>query len=241
MVGGTLAPTRLYTAFRYFHHPIQRSSDENASCNSSQRQEQHTQKRIQSDIQRKQGDKSVEAMSAAQSLILNAFEAATLEFKTNLNNDAVYTQILSVTSIDEVYDLTDKLQAEQGRRGHLRHLAKIEPYLNRLRDYASVIEVFVQVKPDIMALIWGPIKLLLQWSSVLAQSFDAIVNTSADIGLLLPEFKEVAVLFSENKQICEVLVLFFKDILDFYQIGLRFFTMPRMYRAQLPSEFHVCF
>ncbi|KAF7118883.1 hypothetical protein CNMCM5793_008519 [Aspergillus hiratsukae] len=157
----------------------------------------------------------------------NAFQAAMLEFKTNLNNDELYAKLLAVTSIDDVYDLTDKLQADQGRKGHLRHLAKVEPYLNRLREYTGAIDTFVQVYPEIMGLIWGPTKLLLQWSSVLAQSFDAILNTTADIGLLLPEFQEVAVLFSQNVRIYDVLVLFFKDILDFYQIGLKFFTMPR--------------
>ncbi|PYH80228.1 hypothetical protein BO82DRAFT_393179 [Aspergillus uvarum CBS 121591] len=166
-------------------------------------------------------------MSATQSLIQNAFDAAVQEFKANLNNDAVYQKILSVTSIDEVYDLTDQLQAEQGRKGHLRHLAKIEPYLNRLRDYAAVIENFVQIKPEVMALIWGPIKLLLQWSSVLAQSFDAILQTTGDIGVLLPEFKDCAVLFAQNSRIYDLMVLFFKDILDFYQVGLKFFTMSR--------------
>ncbi|KAF4151939.1 hypothetical protein CNMCM6069_002829 [Aspergillus lentulus] len=166
-------------------------------------------------------------MATTQPLIQNAFQAAMLEFKTNLNNDKLYTKLLAVASIDEVYDLTDKLQADQGRKGHLRHLAKIEPFLNRLREYTGAIDTFVQVYPEIMGLIWGPIKLLLQWSSTLTQSFDAIVNTTADIGLLLPEFQEVVVLFSGNDKIYDVLVLFFKDILDFYQIGLKFFTMPR--------------
>ncbi|GFF58975.1 hypothetical protein IFM62136_03997 [Aspergillus lentulus] len=121
-------------------------------------------------------------MATTQPLIQNAFQAAMLEFKTNLNNDKLYTKLLAVASIDEVYDLTDKLQADQGRKGHLRHLAKIEPFLNRLREYTGAIDTFVQ---------------------------------------------EVVVLFSGNDKIYDVLVLFFKDILDFYQIGLKFFTMPR--------------
>ncbi|KAH1932003.1 hypothetical protein KXV48_007907 [Aspergillus fumigatus] len=166
-------------------------------------------------------------MAAPQPLIQNAFQAAMHEFKTNLNTDELYTKLLAVSSIDEVYDLTDKLQADQGRKGRLRHLAKIEPFLNRLREYTGTIDTFVQAYPEIMGLIWGPIKLLLQWSSALTQSFDAIVNTTADIGLLLPEFQEVVVLFSANNRIYDVLVLFFKDILDFYLIGLKFFTMPR--------------
>jgi nitrogen fixation/metabolism regulation signal transduction histidine kinase len=80
----------------------------------------------------------------------------------------------------------------------------------------------MQAKPDILALIWGPIKLIIQWASTLKQSFDAIVSTTADIGHLLPEFREVAKLFEHNQQIRDVLVLFLKDMLDFYLITLKF-------------------
>lgn len=166
-------------------------------------------------------------MAASYSPVQTAFDAAIREFKANLNNDKIYSKLMAVTSIDEVYDLTDALQAEQSRKGHLRHLAKIQPYLNRLNDYTGAIDTFVQVKPEILSLIFGPIKLLLQWSNVMMRSFDAIVNTTADIGAVLPEFQEVVGMFSHNDRIQDVLILFFKDILDFYSISLKFFTMPR--------------
>jgi hypothetical protein len=172
-------------------------------------------------------------MTALYDPVQLAFENAVRDFKTSLNNDALYTKILETTSIDQVYDATDKLQKEQAKNGHLRHLSKIEPYLERLRDYSSVIEVFLQVKPDILGLIWGPIKLLLQWASTLKQSYDAIINTTADIGVLLPEFQAVTKLFGQNQQIKDVLVLFFKDILDFYLIALKFFSLPRKFSACL--------
>jgi hypothetical protein len=168
-------------------------------------------------------------MTAPYDPVQLAFENAVRDFKTSLNNDSLYNKILETTSIDQVYDATDELQKEQAKKGHLRHLSKIEPYLQRLRDYSSVIEVFLQVKPDILGLIWGPIKLLLQWASTLKQSYDAIINTTADIGVLLPEFQAVTQLFAHNKQIKDVLALFFKDILDFYLIALKFFSLPRKF------------
>lgn len=100
-----------------------------------------------------------------------------------------------------------------GAKGHLRDLQKISPYLDCLKEYSAVIEVFAQVKPDIIALIWGPIKLLLQWTSVMLRSFDAITKTLCEIGDLLPEFKRVTKLFSEHVILKEVLALFFQDIL----------------------------
>ncbi|KAI0379623.1 NACHT domain protein [Hypomontagnella monticulosa] len=156
-----------------------------------------------------------------------AFESAIRDFKASLDDEKLYKSILGSKSINDVYDATDKLQQEQAKTGHLRHLSKIEPYLKNLQEYSASIEVFVQVKPDIMALIWGPIKLLLQWASVLKTSFDAIVNTVAEIGTLLPEFTRVIGIFGENKHMNDVLALFFKDILEFYAIALRFFKLPR--------------
>jgi hypothetical protein len=156
-----------------------------------------------------------------------AFDRAMREFKSGLDDDSLYSEILQTTSIEQVYDATDKLQLEQGKSGALRNLSRITPYLNRLNEYAASIEVFIQVKPDILALLWGPIKLLLQWASALMTSFDAIVSTTAEIGALLPEFQQVARLFSNNAHIKNALPLFFKDILDFYQVALRFFKLPR--------------
>jgi hypothetical protein len=168
-------------------------------------------------------------MAAAYDPVQQVFESAIQDFKSNLKNDALFSTILNTTTIDDVYDATDKLQQEQVKKGHLRHLSKIQPYLEGLKAYASVIEVFLQLKPDILALIWGPIKLIIEWASVLKQSFDAIIDTTAEIGLLLPEFHTVAKLFEHNKQIKEIMALFFKDILDFYLIALKFFSLSRKY------------
>ncbi|KAF4962504.1 hypothetical protein FSARC_9427 [Fusarium sarcochroum] len=167
-------------------------------------------------------------MATSNSAVQNAFERAILDFKTKFKDQSFYDQILRTNSIDEVCNDIQKLQDEQAKAGRLRHLSKIEPFLSRLRDYSSVIETFVQAKPDILALIWGPIKLLLLWADVLKQSFDALVNTLEEIGHLLPEFCEVTGIFADNNRLQELLVLFFRDILDFYLIATNFFSMRRL-------------
>ncbi|ERF71684.1 hypothetical protein EPUS_08997 [Endocarpon pusillum Z07020] len=166
-------------------------------------------------------------MAAPIDPVQAAFQSVIHDFKDKLSDTKLYNEILKTTSIDEVYDATDKLQEEQAKNGHLRHLSKIEPYLERLREYSGAIDTFVQTKPNVLALIWGPIKLLIQWTSTLKQSFDAIINTTEEIGGLLPEFKEVNQLFAHNVQLKDVLVLFFQDILDFYLVALQFFSKPR--------------
>ncbi|KAF4952521.1 hypothetical protein FGADI_6756 [Fusarium gaditjirri] len=157
-----------------------------------------------------------------------AFEAAMLDFKDKLKGHTFYDQIIQTTSIEEVYQDIEKLQDKQAKSGRLRHLSKIEPFLARLREYSGVVEVFVQAKPDILALIWGPIKLLLQWADVLKQSFDALVNALEEIGNILPDFCELAEMFADNNRLQELLVLYFRDILQFYLISTKFFSMRRL-------------
>ena len=166
-------------------------------------------------------------MNQPYDAIQAAFDTAAKEFKRNVKDEALYNEMLQIQSIDHVYDATDKLQEEQAAKSDLRHLAKIDPFLTRLSDYREAIGVFVQTKPDILALIWGPIVLLLQWASVLKKSFDAIVNTTAEIGQALPEFKRAVQLFSDNDKIKDVLLLFFRDLLDFYAIAFRCFGLSR--------------
>ncbi|KAM0344160.1 hypothetical protein ACHAPU_007882 [Fusarium lateritium] len=154
-----------------------------------------------------------------------AFNKAIREFKTGLNNPTLYSQILATTSIDQVYDLTDQLQRTQGRTGCLTNLSRIGVFLQRMNTYAGVIETFVQAKPDILALIWGPIKLLILLTSNFTKSLDALIGMTEKLGVLLPEFDHAAKLFGNKRHINQVLALLFQDMLDFYLASLKFFGM----------------
>jgi hypothetical protein len=82
-----------------------------------------------------------------------AFDTARCEFLSEVKYVSKF-DFSKFISIDDVYNTTDEIQEQQGRTGSLRYLRKIQPYLERLQDYALVIEQFVQVKSDILALIW---------------------------------------------------------------------------------------
>ncbi|KAH7249586.1 hypothetical protein B0J15DRAFT_536886 [Fusarium solani] len=160
--------------------------------------------------------------------VKHAFNSAIEKFKKDLKNPDLYDQILQTTSIDQVYDATDKLQEEQSKTGSLRHLSKIGPFLGRLKEYTDAVDTFVQAKPDILALIWGPIKLLLLWANVLKQSFDAISDTLEKVGSLMPEFCEVTKIFTDSVRLQEILALLFRDILDLYLIAIKFLSLTRL-------------
>lgn len=163
-----------------------------------------------------------------------AFQNAKQDFLSSLKDPSLFDSVTKITSIHDVYAFTTQLQHDQSKRRGLRNLRKIAPYLDRLKQYAGVIEVFVQAKPEILAFIWGPIKLLLQMSDNLTQSFDAVVEAMAVIGNKLPLFEAYTLLFKESDRVADVLVLFYKDILDFYEIALNFFSAKRI--ILLPHE-----
>ncbi|KAF9767043.1 hypothetical protein IL306_000445 [Fusarium sp. DS 682] len=159
--------------------------------------------------------------------VSEVFEKAKINFLKEIKDPKVRTQLQNATTIDDVWEYTEQLQKDQGNTKRLRGLKKIGPYIERLQEYAGVIEVFVQAKPDVLALIWGPIKLLLQISSNLVTSFDAILGVMKDMGSVLPRFNEFIPLFKNNERMKYVLGLFFQDILDFYLVSLRFFGLTR--------------
>lgn len=81
-----------------------------------------------------------------------AFDTALSSFKNGLTEKEKLD--FSQTSIDDVYTETKRIQERQSQQGLLRNLRRIQPYINGLVQYSKVIEVFVQVKPEIMAFIW---------------------------------------------------------------------------------------
>jgi hypothetical protein len=157
--------------------------------------------------------------------MLQIFDDAKTEFEKSLPSNVRFRDILAVSSVDKLWDAMNKLQEQQAKRKRMRWLGKIAPFIERLQSLSGVIEVFVQAKPEIMALVWGPIKLVLMCVSQWSQAFDAIVKRIEKIGDVLPQFNNVLPSFINSEHIRHVVALFFRDILDFYREILQFFTL----------------
>ncbi|KAF3061219.1 nacht domain protein [Daldinia childiae] len=156
-----------------------------------------------------------------------AFKSAKEDFKKNLKNPALY-DFSKINSPDDVIDEAIKIQKQQAKTRTLRGLKRIDPFINGLKEYAAVIEVFVQVKPDIMGIIWGSLKFILQASSAVISTFEKVVKVIGDLGMTLPSFRIYAQLFESNHEIRRVLCLFYADILDFYAVLLNFLSNRRL-------------
>lgn len=154
-----------------------------------------------------------------------AFETAKKSFRKSLKDEALFRDILETTSIEKVWEVVKAIQAKQDAEKRLRNMAKIRGFLDKLSVYADTVDTFIQVKPDIMALIWGPIRLLLVWTGNITKFADAITKVMMKVGDALPQFVDVVNIFGDNEKLKAVLALFYKDILDFYAIALEFFNL----------------
>ncbi|KAI5458907.1 hypothetical protein BGZ63DRAFT_389893 [Mariannaea sp. PMI_226] len=156
-----------------------------------------------------------------------AFEQALQAFRNKVQNPALYEEILRTTTIVDVYKETAKIQARLAPEGKLRHLARIKPFLDRISAYATVIDTFAQAKPELLAVIWGPIRLILLWSSQISTVLEKVADTLVSIGNALPQFATMSETFTASEVVKAALVLFYEDILDFYGITLDFFRKTR--------------
>src|SRR5436190_17913803 len=83
---------------------------------------------------------------------VSEFEDVLAEFKKGLSADE--RADFEFTTITDVYNEIARIQKLQEKRGMLRNLRRIEPFITGMVRYSQVIEVFVSAKPNILAFIW---------------------------------------------------------------------------------------
>lgn len=153
-----------------------------------------------------------------------AFETAKSAFKKRLKDDELFEDFLQSTSIENVWETIEKLQARQDAERRIRRFHLMEKFLGKLSSYIKVVDIYIQIRPDIMALIWGPIRFLLLCTENVAKLADAVVKAMEQIGDALPNFVDVMKMFEKNDKLIHKLALFYEDILEFYAVALEFFN-----------------
>ncbi|EXJ84579.1 hypothetical protein A1O3_05249 [Capronia epimyces CBS 606.96] len=137
---------------------------------------------------------------------------------------SVLEQFQSVTSLKDLEHAIKEIESQQAARRSLRNLRKVRPFLNALNDYAGVIEVFVNAKPDIMAFVWGPIKFCLQVTSKFDRAFESLLNTYVQLRASFPNIKAIEELFKSHEAVRTVLSNVYADILAFHTRAILFFS-----------------
>ena len=87
------------------------------------------------------------------------FERAREKVWNNLT-DGEKSELRGACTIEDVWKVAKDIQKIQGEQGKLGNMNKIRPYLDGLKRYDDVINVFVSSNPAHAALIWVSFTLL---------------------------------------------------------------------------------
>lgn len=81
----------------------------------------------------------------------DGFTRALAKFKNSL--DPSLARQFSICTLEDVRALADTIQYEQGPQGILRHLQRLEPFIEAMTQLGTVIEVFTNAC-DFICFIW---------------------------------------------------------------------------------------
>ncbi|KAI0549688.1 WD40 repeat-like protein [Xylaria curta] len=155
---------------------------------------------------------------------LDSFHKALKRFKKALPPNLV--DEFSVCSLDDVRDICREIQDAHGRNGTLRHMRRLEPFIEAMEQFGKVIEMFANVN-EIVCFIWGPIKFLLGVTRTHMNSFDKLLDVYNKLGNAIPGLLQYQTAFEKHPPLATVLEDYYADILAFHQEAFSVFRRPR--------------
>ncbi|KAI4598575.1 hypothetical protein KJ359_002988 [Pestalotiopsis sp. 9143b] len=130
-----------------------------------------------------------------------------------------------VTTLEHLKASIANLQARQHSQRRLQNLNRLEPFLEAIEQYGKVVSTFYR-DTNIVAFIWGPLKFLLQTTSIVDTAFSEVLNAYENLGDALPLLEQYRDLFRNQRHMSRNLEKIYDDILEFQRIILRYFQQP---------------
>jgi tetratricopeptide (TPR) repeat protein len=152
------------------------------------------------------------------------FERALAQFKIGLKKRE--QEAFKKTTLSDLKKEIGELQEKQHASRRLQGLHRIQPFLEAMDQFGKAIDIFANTN-EIIAYIWGPVKLLLSISSTFVDAFGELLSVYQQIGERLPNIMQYEQLFRSNSEMKGVLALLYEDILRFHQVALRYFQAKR--------------
>ncbi|KAM0431863.1 hypothetical protein ACHAPT_005115 [Fusarium lateritium] len=167
---------------------------------------------------------------------LNGFQRALKDFESRLKPSEKAK--FKATTLDDLKVTILAIQSEQRARKKTMHMARIMSFLEAMEQFGKVIEVFLNVA-DMLAFVWGPVKLLLLTAACWSESFDTLLDAYQLIADNFPIFAGYQSTFVDNDRMQAVLECAWSDILDFHIQALRIFeqSMMRQFFRSLWKDF----
>ncbi|CAG1996614.1 unnamed protein product [Fusarium graminearum] len=94
-----------------------------------------------------------------------------------------------IDSYEHLCEKLGKIQAQYKLERWVRLLARMDPFVSRLRSFATVLSVFAQAKPEVLSFVWGSVALVLELAAGHSAVLESIVDTFEQMERVLPRFQ----------------------------------------------------
>ncbi|KLP15177.1 uncharacterized protein LW94_11398 [Fusarium fujikuroi] len=170
----------------------------------------------------------------------NGFQRALADFQNRLK--PAERQQFKVTTLDELKVTILAIQSQQRSRKKMMHMGRLVPFLEAMEQFGKVIEVFLNVS-EVLAFVWGPMKLLLLTAINWTESFDTLLDAYQRIAENFPIFEGYQSTFSQNDKMQSVMEHAWSNILEFHIKALRIFeqSMLKQFFRSLWKDFKTRF
>ncbi|THX74208.1 hypothetical protein D6D05_07076 [Aureobasidium pullulans] len=152
--------------------------------------------------------------TAAAVTTTDALNDALRSFQDSLDPEqkTKFLIIKAVPDAHAVAEFTHQLDQENAKRQSRCVSARISPLLESIQQFSGIVETFVSSHPQIAALIWGSIKLVLQIASNFTAYFDDLSGLLMIIGKRCPRFHEYQKLYGHSTGLQKALCDFYAAI-----------------------------
>ncbi|KAI2628485.1 hypothetical protein GGR54DRAFT_587349 [Hypoxylon sp. NC1633] len=150
------------------------------------------------------------------------FRAALDQFKRTAGLTQTEEAEFQMTNLEDLRDCIRNIQQDQEQKKGMMYMKRLDPFLKTMEEYGKVLDVFVNTS-EIVAFVWGPMKFILIIARTFSDALHSILDAYQDIGEQIPLLRGYQQFFASNAHMKDVLVLIYKDILEFHREAIRHF------------------
>jgi hypothetical protein len=139
---------------------------------------------------------------------MDAFAEARRSFIASLSADDLALLGNSCTAEDVLAEVRKAEEEHRDRSKSRKYVKGIEPFVRGAEQYGKAVDVFIHIntKPEILALILGAAKLVLQLAGDFIDFFERIVDMFRRLGKSLGRFEIYARLYPTSERLKPALV-----------------------------------
>ncbi|KAI1769143.1 hypothetical protein GGR53DRAFT_528987 [Hypoxylon sp. FL1150] len=145
----------------------------------------------------------------------SAFEDALAQFQSELKKKD--RDRFKNTTMKDLVDEVGKMQKEHLSQARGQNIARIKPYIEAIEQFGKVVEIFANTS-SFVAFAWI--------AGTFAAAFDELLGTYEKLGESIPLLLQYENHFREDPNMLRVLIIMYKDILEFHRQALRYFQQP---------------